>query len=346
MVQNLGRRSVAVLLFALAFFATVRLVGSFRATSSLVEAKLGQIVRDAADIDVIFLGNSRAYRHVDPETFDRHTADAGHPTRSYNLGAPDMSFAELDYVVRTLETLGLENLRWVFIDLTTSWRVDPRNLGSRRVIAWHDLRSSLIALSLAADGEAAGSEAAPAEGTDAESPAARHVSNFFVRLTGAGYGRDATEYLLEGGAYDDPLAGHVRGFLPLTADSVGAERRHARFLSNASAYRMRIERLKHSARVVGSPGPRQEALLERLIGEATEAGIRVVLYMPPVASRTLWMSERRPDSPDYLYFAFNDPNDYPEFFRVSDRFDPQHLNASAARRFSKTLALRFAAALH
>ena len=57
------------------------------APQSWTTAKLEDFEKHKDEYDLIFLGSSQLYRHVDPVLFDKAFAEAGHPIHSFNLRA-------------------------------------------------------------------------------------------------------------------------------------------------------------------------------------------------------------------------------------------------------------------
>src|SRR5262249_18696426 len=76
-----------------------------------------------------------------PEVFDRLMAEAGEPTRSFNLAADSMRPPEDSFVLERVLHHRTKPLRWGFLESNTlRGRADPGLRGTKRAIHWHDSR--------------------------------------------------------------------------------------------------------------------------------------------------------------------------------------------------------------
>jgi len=134
--------------FALAFLATCALVGAGLPLprGSRLSTKLEHFAEHADEYDVVFLGSSKVYRHVDPALFDELTPERGPERRSFNMGVSGMAAIEIHFTVRELLARRPARLRWVLVDPhTLGLDLLDQNMLTGRVTNWHDLESTWMA---------------------------------------------------------------------------------------------------------------------------------------------------------------------------------------------------------
>lgn len=334
---SVGGHVVGIGLFLVAFLlaaAGVRALTRPLATS-VVTAKLEEIAGAETPYDVIFLGNSHVLREIDPEVFDARAAEAGHPLRSYNLGAQGMPFTELEFVTRRLLEDPALTPRWLVVDLTLQWTSDLDNFGSRRSIAWHDFAGTSRACARVLGAE---------RGTKEKGRFLYgHLTDFAAWCTNKGKGLEYARWLAAGRpSAAEELVGHVRGHQPLSRE-LGDRfaQRHDRFLEATDAYHRDVRRLA-ADRIRFRPHPPEQAEdLRELVAGIEAAGVHAVFTMPPVVAPTVRFLEGRRSAQEATLFLFNDAARYPELYPVALRFDLSHLNGEGARVFSRRLAEAF-----
>ncbi len=328
------RRSLPLVLVGLVvFFATA--AGFRRAVPpverSLVRAKFAEMDRSERAWSAVFLGNSRVLRHVDPARFDARVARAGGDLHSYNLGAPNMSFPEIDFIVRRLKSRAGGPPDWIFLDVDFRWHPRPKNFATRRVIEWHDVRSAGIALGLAMirDGESPG--VLPLVGA--------HLRAFAHWTTGRGLLSD--RFTTAAGADPPPMAfvPERRGFDPLVP-GVRAEDDRSRYFARVQpGWRRKVDRLRRDDPPRRDVSEARMNRLRDLVRSLRDGGVRVVLYVPPVVDGTLPLPD--PAELDAAVLRFDDPEAFPELFLRENRWDRSHLNDAGAALFTNALADRF-----
>lgn len=99
------RRSVFATVIGLAVFCVVGLVISswYRATAprpaiAVMDEKLRDFAGADPAYDIVFLGSSQTFRHIDPAVIDQGLRQCGLEFRTYNFGIPALRQPELDYV--------------------------------------------------------------------------------------------------------------------------------------------------------------------------------------------------------------------------------------------------------
>ena len=108
-------------------------------------SKLEHLERHADDYNVIFVGTSLVYRHVDCSTLDGLAAEAGLPMRSFNAGTPGMNVIELRHIVNHLAATKPERLRLVVINPVVRGS-NRENWGNNRALRLAGVRSTAFAI--------------------------------------------------------------------------------------------------------------------------------------------------------------------------------------------------------
>jgi hypothetical protein len=329
-------RFVALLLICSGvFFAT--LLGIRQVAESFgASGEPAQVIAFEAQIDewdAVALGNSHVFRHVDPEAIDERMNGAGYPLRSFNLGAHNMSFPELYYLVRRIRALEPKRLRWVLIDLSLAWQIKPKNFATLRVVTWHDVTSGVAAVDLALNSSDPGRLGWPG--------VRGHLKAFGERLANLGAGVRLVEVLSNSVSSERLKVRKHRGFRALSSDSIARQaKRHRRFLDNLDDYERDVAALRASPPRSVELGAQQRRWLQRLVGDLERDGMNIVFYMAPILSNVSWRVVLESLDIEFDYVGFNDAIKYPELYAVSNRFDFGHLNAAGASVFSQLLADR------
>lgn len=343
------------------FLGTARLAarieGPLPFPDHLWHRKLDALVAAAerGGVDTVVVGSSLVYRHVDPFVFDRTMAEAGRPTRSFNLGLPGMTPHELDLIVDRLCELDPEGLRSVWISppwLSLETRPSPR--GPREVNV-HDPERLLVIARLIAASELS----LP----DKLSVGLAHAVVSARNVLRVGMGYEDLRRRLAGTASDreraaaeadaelrEMLGPHGDGFeaLVVSGDDKLLLRRASIWAKGGKRDFLRAlrERRRDGPPDVAVPGG-LDALLERLATRVRGAGWEPVFFTHPLVS---------PDQPDAQYvhlwrppdgslvLDLSDPERYPELFDLDLHFDLMHLNAPGAQLFTERLAHAYLAA--
>jgi hypothetical protein len=116
-----------------------------------------------------------------------------------------------------------------------------------------------------------------------------------------------------------------------------------RFLADLERYQRQVKALRRQGR---PPGPPPRSLLPgagRRLALFEQAGIEPVhvLFAMSQTDPTL-LQLGPPEGPLPELWAFNDPERYPELYRLPARYDSRHLSRAGAEAFSRLLAQRFA----
>jgi hypothetical protein len=299
-------------------------------------------VRDhAADYDTLFVGSSRTFRQVMPSVFDAAMAEAGEPTRSFNLALPGMRPPEDAYVIERALDGRTAPLRFLVVECNpVRIGIPPEDRETARSVYWHDARRLRVL---------AGRALAPSS-VDPDAPLdaavvrqhlielADHARHWLWNATRLGRGAELLRDALVDLHDRRPalrLGPDGDGFQPRPPGrpTFGGEEREVYL----AALRERLER-PHRIRYGDSES---QAELRRKRALAERHGGRLVLVSPP------YLNDPFAPLPalGIPFLDFADPRRYPELFAPENRNDGGHLNTRGAELYSRLLARALRAAL-
>ncbi len=322
------------------------------------------------DYDVLFIGSSQVYRHVDPARFDRLMAEAGHPVRSFNFGVAGMAALENRALITRIAALQPARLKWVFTDVQrTGVRITGDNHFTARLASWHDPLTTWRALAVVAEADMSWSWKLDM--------AARHLVAFGSWLSNSGRARDVlephvggTEATREAALPDrfDAGAGGLGprgdGWVPLELAFAHATpfdraliRERVQIWKGSGPEQMkRLRADPHQPRPVleysGELREPQEllraeqALLTDFIDQVRAAGAEPVFINAPDVRQYEYMLEAALEAgviPGLI--DLDDPVRFPGLLRADVRYDLNHLNQAGAGLYTRALASEFAARL-
>lgn len=321
-------------------------LGSFLAVASAIAAvrpgpsdfvvtdKLRYLARHSGRYDTLLVGSSLVYRHFVPTVIDESYAARGVPLRTFNVGGPGMKGFETDHVLRQALAAAGSGVRYVFLEPSRfTSELHDVNRRSERTVQWHTVtqtRAVLRQLLL---------EERPL--VEKLSLAAEHLVLFAWNLSSYGDGPRILRRRL--GVGPPPELGEAElaaaaGYRSLE-DEAGEEfaaRRRA-LLDDPEAYRRRVARLEAggSGR---APAAADRAALAAQVATVRSAGAEPIYVVSPWPGGAGVFPALAEDGTIPTLLAFDDPERYPEFFRLEARFDANHLTSAAAARFSRVFA--------
>jgi len=332
---------IHVALSLIAFIGACHLFGALLPQSphSVMSVKLDHFAEHKDEYDTIFLGSSRVYRGINPETFDRETAALGLPTRSFNFGVSGMVGLETEFVLNEILALKPARLRWVFIEpALLRLGIADENARTQRVISWHDLGSTLSATR--------GLFTTDNDELDRFREIWKHWQAYGYRMTNLGRARlELDEAPRRTMALEpDTILGPKRnGYLPLEAQRL--KRRHLEFLDQLEQYRKKVEGLG-GREIPAEPLDRFSARYVTRLCDAVESfGATTIFLITPSPDRGhsdyVIKADREGLLPHLMRFDL--PRRFPELFEVDARFDAAHLSRRGASLLSRSMADRFVA---
>jgi hypothetical protein len=326
-------------LAGLGVLATVAFLGAANTTlrlagDDLLSAKLRQYERIADQVDTVFIGSSRIYRHLDPVVYDRVRSERGDPGLSFNLGVPDMRMLEVLYLAEWVFERS-EKIELLVIEATADPLELPEwNRKAERTVAWHDEKAMARIRRGIAQLDASEEERA--------SLLAAHLEPFERRMSAVGRGLrllDSEEW--------PGLPAAQRGYQSLEqnqrhpiSEDEAAElvERWNRLHERPGDWRRSLARLERQ----GTGGHTTDAFEQELFAElealAARKGARVLWLVSPGPTRrpNLIAAAEKRLVQDVL--RFDDPARYPEFYAAAGRFDRHHLNDGMAARMTTLVA--------
>ncbi|MEQ1859874.1 MAG: hypothetical protein ABMA13_08060 [Chthoniobacteraceae bacterium] len=284
--------------------------------------------------DAIFLGSSRFYHQIIPAQFDeRVKAATGREFRTFNFGYDAMWPPESFWMLRQLLAMKPARLRWVFIDcMDISPHLDERNMHTRRIAYWHDIRHTRMAMDAVAE-----LRMRPILKWSLWSA---HATYLLRQWTSQGLGTEwlAFELGLEKrkkpSRWDPPDAWRdTEGYEP---------EKLARFTGPQLE---KFERDVVAWRKGVPPVPIKPSLrnaLAEITTEARAAKIEPILVLTP----TVTPQENFSGLPEGVaVWRYDDADRYAALYDPAHHYDAAHLNHEGAQIFTDLLAERFAALL-
>ena len=326
-----------VLSFAAATFGLRRVLPE--AASLSCDTKLAEFERTKDSYDAIFVGSSRTYRGFVPELFDELMGAQGHPLVSFNFGVLGNRATESLELLKKVARLEPARLKWIFVDPEPlSMLLDEQNADTRRVIDWHDPRTTLDVVELL-------------RATDLDPEVERaqlwkHWNAFVYNALNVGAGSPLLDELFDrvpDREDRDELLGPRRdGYRPQFESVVErVEKGNAAAQAVAHNWPRRAAALEGLEIPKAELAPHKRIFFERIqaVGEALGATV-VFVIQPTNLPRTELLRARDHGHVDQV-FHFGDPVAYPGLYKLERRFDMGHANHAGAELFTTLLAREF-----
>jgi len=295
---------------------------------SPLEKEALSVLAQRASCNVLFLGPSYVASQIRPETFNREAEHIGSRARACKFGASALRGYELRMWLERFLAADWPNLEIVVIDITLGDRIDFKreNWFKSRVIDWHTWDAMPWLLDYYEQRE----QLPIVEQIPEVWMHTKHLGAHYVEL---GQGVSALRELRLLERYR-PKDEQTSSGAKLRSEREPTERQSAR----AASLRRQIKRLTALRRrgpEVGDSGwPLELQSVVRASGRKTYFLIAPVLYTPGVPRR----GGRGPRQDRLVVFDYNDPERYPELYRVEVRGSTSHLDASGSEIYSRLLA--------
>lgn len=334
-----------------------------RPPQSWTTAKLEDFAQHKDEYDLIILGSSQMYRHVDPEIFDRILAEAGHPLHSFNFGVPGLGALENRWILKQILAMKPAKLKTIVFDAPVPGvLLSGMNHVTPRAKTWHDLDTTMLALRIVRD-----------TGMDTDwklDMARRHLVSFGYRLCNVGSVRELLDVALHGtqAKRDAAQLDRVthgpgglgeggRGFVSLDEAFTNTTPQQKRFLVERNqAMKKRIDyhvkRLKQNPdrerpmieytgepREVQELWPAEAEVLGDLVSLTQDAGIVPIFTNAPDIRQIEYLITEAADAgiiPTLI--DLDDYRRYPDLLNPAIRFDDMHLTKEGARLYTQVLA--------
>ncbi len=312
--------------------------------SSLARRKYEHFAAHKDVFDVVFVGSSQVYRHIDPRLFDEKLAEAGRSVSSFNFGLGGMYFPEVLHSVEWILDQHPAKLKWLFVELRDlDAAIFEENRLSRREINWHSPSVAVLLSRLAL-----GPDVTLSEAFDSLLWAWQHALYRFgnVSLGFPTYDILSGERGLPGALWSS--RGHVAIDTELErnpSNSVLQGRRRI-YVERPDLYD------KYRQGYLDEPMQKEpSALMLEVLSELVETirarGVEPVFVLPAPGS---WSRHRDIVEAAEMgalpcLFAYNDLDAYPELYERENLFELGHLESPGVRRFTTILAEDFIAYL-
>ena len=301
-----------------------------------VRTKLDYFSRHRDEFDAVFIGSSRIYHQVLPELFDRTAQEGGRKIRSFNFGIDALVPPESFYIVDKILEHKPPGLRWVFVELyPLSAQIDSGERGTAREVYWHDWERTRWACRRAAQSFGA---PAPSQRAAARGLIAVHCRLLLKNYANIGRGFDWMKYRKHKKSerwLAQELGPKLDGYLPNPDKPQTAAFRDG-------MGKLTVKLLKNRGREVNADSLTEQAFAG-IAQRIKAANATPVFVIAPTATKLPeYFAGREAPAP---VLAFNAPDIFPALYRVGNRHDYDHLNASGAAEFTRLLAERFAASL-
>jgi len=329
------------LAFAAGFLAACALLSRLVEPTPVGGGRIEWVRDHGADYDTLFVGSSRTFRQVMPSAFDAAMADAGRPTRSFNLALPGMRPPEDAYVAERALEGRTAPLRFLVVECNpVQLGIPPEDRETARAVYWHDA-PRMRALWRRAFASPSQSPDAPPRGQNLRQQLvelADHAWHWAWNATRLGRGAELLH---------DSLAPQQRGrpALRLGPDGDGFQPRPSgreRFAgTEREVYLAALAEALERPHRLRYGDAESQAELERKRALAERHGGRLVLVAPP------YLSVPFAPLPELgiAFLDFSDPRRYPQLFAPENRADGGHLNAEGAAIYSRLLARELLGAL-
>ncbi|HVR29134.1 MAG TPA: hypothetical protein VMS86_06310 [Thermoanaerobaculia bacterium] len=311
--------------------------------SDLLGQKMEQLLDDVDRYDAVFIGSSRIYRQLEPDTFDATFAAAGVPMRSFNLGVPDMRMLEVLFLARWLLHNQPERLDLLVVDAESDpLFIREENLLSDRIVRWHDGRNfAAIARQVR--------RASPTRAT-ALYQIGRHAVPLVHHVThlGRGLERIASRYAPVPREAPPEQRGFYAGDEEMVASPSAAQRAelelfHGRLHGDLDRFHRDVARLASSPRLGALTDPFEIELFAELERMTAGRGVRVVFLLdarPEETPNLVWAGENGVIG---SLLRFDDPERYPDLYDPALRFDRHHVSKAGAKLYTAEVARRILA---
>jgi hypothetical protein len=298
-----------------------------------VAEKLSFFAKHKDEFDTLFLGSSRFYYAVSPESFDKITRENGVPTRAFNFGIDGMNPPENFYVLDQILKTEPRSLKWIFVEVDNiETKSHLKILGTQRLLYWHDWPRTALTLQKAIN---------PRPDTkwyqrvnrlwSARRELILHLALFEKQFTNVGRAADFFASLLETPVLEsNPKLGPKGDGYRLAGTAMSPER--------AEHFRRKLAEevsASHSEFIdpYAENGYRDCASRIRRLGAEPIFVVAPSIFQSPLRFRE--------SPPPATLLVFNDSKTYPQLYDPKVRVDDQHLTNEGAAEFTRLLALKF-----
>jgi hypothetical protein len=297
-----------------------------------VAEKLEFFAKHKDEFDTLFLGSSRFYYAVAPESFDNITRENGVPTRSFNFGIDGMNPPENFYVLDQILKTEPRSLKWIFVEVDNiETKSHLKILGTHRLLYWHDGPRTALTLQKAIN---------PRPRTkwhqklnrlwSARRELILHLGLFEKQFTNVGRAADYFSSLAKVRAVEsNPKLGPRGDGYKLAGAAMSPER--------AENFRRKLAQELADSRPEFID-PYAESAYRDCAAKIRQLGAAPIFVVAPSIFQSPLLFRKEPPGP---LLAFNDSKTYPQLYDAKVRVDDQHLTDTGSAEFTRLLALKF-----
>ncbi len=368
-VPPVGVGVARVLWFLVVFLGCCLWIGSRlpRPPQSWTTVKLREFAERKDEFDLVFLGSSQIYRHVDPALFDEVMAAEGVPVHSFNFGVPGMGALENRWILEQVLAMEPARLETIVFDAPAPGvLLSGMNHVTPRVKTWHDLDTTLLALRIIRD--------AGMPTSWKVDMARRHLVSFGYKLCNVGSLREVLEWELTGTSEtraDEERMARINGPGGLGTDERGwvsmnkayndsspyqrslLKQRYDKMQEEMDRWVKRVQEDPDRPRPLlefdGQPRevqdltPAEKELLGDLIAMTQAAGVRPLFTnAPDIRQKEYFVVEAAKAGVIPELVDMDDPHEHLELLDPTLRFDELHLHEKGAVAYTEALAKEIA----
>jgi hypothetical protein len=330
-----------VLMFLAGLTATSLMVGilfPFR-QDFFVRTKFVELQASSTPYDLLFLGPSTTYNHINAELFEQRLKASDHAVHVFNFGTPAMQLCEADSIVRHLLVMDDLDIKWIFFDLDLANIAHKQNPLSRRFIAWHDLPGLVcdIRTTISTDLPVGEQLTRLYNG----------IRAFAYRSSNAGTLAEIIKDRVIAPALTDEEEKYLdfgkQGFLAIDYGVPYTPRRNQSYLIGLSQYQQRREHTAADSNEYDNFRRFVQGFVyqKKMVDRLAARSIQSAFFVSPDLNRDDAYLGAIAHETGRVVFAFNDINAYPRLYRVDYRFGLHHLNGSGANLLTGLLAEQF-----
>jgi len=305
----------------------------------LIQAKFDELRAASPPYDLLFVGPSTTYNHINAGLFEQRVKALGRTMHAFNFGTPAMHLCEAHSIVRHVLSMDDLDVRWVVFDLDLAHNAYDHNPFTRRYIGWHDLPGTVcdIRTTLSTD-----------------LPVREQLTRLYHGVRAFVYHAGNAGALAQviGDRVISPtltdqereyLASGKRGFLPIDLGVPFNPRRNQRYLMELGTYRQLGDHVWGvTADEDDLPKLINGVVYQKQMVELLESrSIQSAFFVSPDLNRDEDYQDMLSRETGTVIFAFNDIDAYPGLYHVDYRFGLRHLNGAGADRFTGLLAEQY-----
>lgn len=304
-----------------------------------IQIKFDELRASSAPYDLLFIGPSTTYNHINSELFEDRLKASGRAVHAFNFGTPAMHLCEAYSIVRQVAVMDDLDIKWVFFDLDLANSAYDHDPFTRRFIAWHDLSGMVcdIRTTFSTDRNI----------REKLTRLYHSIRAFVYHSSNAG----APAQLIRDRAMPPTLtkeerkyaAASKQGFLAMDQGTTYNSKKSQKYLLALSQYR---QHMVYSGGINADDGDFLKiangvVYLKRMVDLLDAQSIQSVFFVSPDLNRDDAYLDDVFNETGKAIFAFNDIDAYPDLYQVDYRFGVRHLNGTGAKRLTELLAEQF-----